>query len=265
MKSMALMRTFSSIICLIILLVFVACDVAPDGMVRVKKGEFIMGSKDVDTSGLTKELGFRDKKLYEDERPERKVFLERFYIDKFEVTNKQYKVFIDAMEHRPPPHWKDNSFPEGMGEHPVVNTTWFDAYNYCKWAGKRLPKEEEWEKAARGPLGNSYPWGNSYEEKKANLNTGKTAPAGSYKSDRSYFGVYDMGGNVMEWTDTWYDAYPGNKLQDREFGRINKVLRGGIAGISGHYIMNRIFSRASFRHYVPPGVYGEDAGFRCAK
>jgi formylglycine-generating enzyme required for sulfatase activity len=247
------------------ILILSGCDRTPEGMVLVPEGKFIMGSEEVDTEGLAREFGMPVRNLYEDERPMRKMHLEGFYIDKYEVTNTQYKEFVEATGYHPPFKWKGRNFPEGKGEHPVINVTWFDANNYCTWADKRLPTEAEWEKAARGPYGNKYPWGGEYDEKKGNLNTGGTAPVGSYKSDKSYYGVYDMGGNVMEWVYGWYEPYPGNKLTNKEFGKGNRVLRGGIGGLPGHYIMNSIYARTSYRHNIFPSAFGDDGGLRCAK
>ena len=197
-----------------------------EGMVYIPSGEFIMGSEDVDTEGLAKEFGERKVRYYEDEKPMRKIFLKGFYIDKYEVTNMEYKAFIAATGYPPPPTW---------------------------------------EKAARGPNGNKYPWGNEYDEKNANLNKGTTVPVGSYKIDKSYYGVYDMGGNVMEWVDDWYKPYPGNKTENKDFGETSRILRGGSGSVLGHYIIGKVYARSSFRHYYLPGGAGDDGGIRCAK
>jgi len=236
-----------------------------EGMVYIPSGEFIMGSEDVDTEGLAKEFGERKVRYYEDEKPMRKIFLKGFYIDKYEVTNMEYKAFIAATGYPPPPTWEKDMYPNGKANHPVNNVTWFDAHAYCTWAGKRLPIEEEWEKAARGPNGNKYPWGNEYDEKNANLNKGTTVPVGSYKIDKSYYGVYDMGGNVMEWVDDWYKPYPGNKTENKDFGETSRILRGGSGSVLGHYIIGKVYARSSFRHYYLPGGAGDDGGIRCAK
>jgi formylglycine-generating enzyme required for sulfatase activity len=248
-------------------LVLYSCERAPkiEGMVYIPSGEFIMGSEEVDTEGLGKEFGLRAGEFYADERPVRKVHLKGFYIDKYEVTNSEYKRFADATRYNSPVNWDGKNYPEGKGDHPVNNITWYDAHSYCNWAGKRLPTETEWEKAARGPDGTIYPWGDEYDKKMANLDTGETKPVGSYKKDKSYYGVYDMGGNVMEWVDSWYGPYPGNTADIKDYGEKHKVLRGGSGSVLGHYVMEKVFSRASFRsHYIPGGA-GDDGGVRCAK
>lgn len=236
-----------------------------EGMVYIPSGEFIMGSEDIDTEGLAKEFGERRGRFYEDERPVRKISLGGFYIDKYEVTNKQYKAFVDATGYPPPQTWEGGKYTDGQDDHPVNNVTWFDANTYCTWAGKRLLIEEEWEKAARGPYGNKYTWGNEYDENKANLNKGATAPVGSYETDKSYYGVYDMGGNVMEWIDAWYEPYPGSKAENKDFGKQYRILRGGSGSVAGHYSLGKLYARTSFRHYYLPDGAGNDGGIRCAK
>lgn len=235
------------------------------GMIYIPEGEFILGSNEVDNQGLGKEFGARQESFYEDEKPVRKVYLKGFYLDKFEVTNKDYKRFTMEMKYPPPPPWENGEFIAGQDLHPVENVSWFDANEYCKWAGKRLPAEEEWEKAARGPGGNKYPWGNEYDLSKANFNKGDTVPVGSSPEDKSYYGVYDMGGNVMEWTSSWYKPYVGSNLKLKDFGEKHRVLRGGSGTSVGHYNLIKIFSRSSFRHFYLPGGKGNDGGFRCAK
>lgn len=239
-----------------------------EGMVYVPAGRFIMGSEDVDTEGLGKDVGTRGGALYKNERPLRKIFLPGFYIDKYEVTNEKYNMFVYSTRHPLPPSWDwgRGIYPYGKGNHPVNNVTWFDAMAYCQWAGKRLPTEEEWEKAARGPYGNRYPWGMEYDETKANLTKGDTVPAGSYETDKSYYEVYDMGGNLMEWVDAWYEPYPGNDMAGSgDFGKKYRILRGGVGNFKGHYqSLVKIFARSSFRHFYWPDQGGDDGGFRCA-
>jgi len=239
-----------------------------EGMVYIPSGRFIMGSEDVDTEGLGKDVGSRGGAFYQNERPVRNIFLPGFYIDKYELTNERYKIFTYAAGYPLPPSWdwEKGVYPDGRGNHPVNNVTWFDALAYCKWAGKRLPTEEEWEKAARGPLGNRYPWGMEYDENKANLTTGDTVPVGSYETDKSFYGVYDMGGNLMEWVDAWYEPYPGSKMKNGDFGKKFRILRGGVGNFSGHYYsLIRVFARSSYRSFYWPDHGGNDGGIRCAR
>lgn len=134
----------------------------PEEMVLIPAGEFLMGSPE-------------DGASFDDERPQRRVYLRSFLIDRYEVTNARYKPFLDATGHSEPNHQKlefrlwfhGRPFP-GSEQHPVVNVNWWDAVAYCQWLGKRLPTEAEWEKAARGTDGRRYPWGNNWEFTKVN-------------------------------------------------------------------------------------------------
>lgn len=194
-------------------------------MVLIPAGEFLMGSE--------------DKNARNDEKPVHSVYLDAFYMDKYPVTNAQYKVFVDANPEWDKDNvtyhnecyltlWNKNSYPDERANHPVVYVSWHAAMAYAKWADKRLPTEAEWEKAARGGLiGQKYPWGNSIEPDKANYtevgilsvlkhasnkanyseNIGDattTTPTGSYSANG--YGLYDMAGNVDEWCLDGYDA-----------------------------------------------------------
>lgn len=235
------------------------------GMVFVPSGIFIIGSDETDSNALGKEFGLREKRFFENEKPVREIHLNGFYIDKYEVTNVDYKLFIIETDHEPPPNWEDPAYLQEREKHPVNAVSWHDADEYCQWTGKRLPTEEEWEKAARGPNGNKFPWGNEFDESKANLNLGDTVPVGSKPGDKSFYGLYDMGGNLTEWTSSWYKPYPGSPLQSKYFGEIYKVVRGSAGSLEGHYNIGSINSRASYREYYPPSGKGIDVGFRCAK
>ena len=232
-------------------------------MVFIPAGEFVMGSDDEDTEGLAKEFGLRKGDFYADEKPMRKVFVDDFFIDRFEVANSEYKRFLEVNSYNPPQHWEEGRYPDGTGRHPVNNVTWFDAVNYCRFVGARLPTEAEWEKAAKGDGAGGYTWGDEYDEEKANLGTGVTAPVGSFETDKSPYGVYDMSGNVMEWVDDWYAPYTDESEANKDFGKQYRVLRGGSATV-GHYIMSKILARTTNRHYYRPDGAGPDGGFRCA-
>ncbi|WKZ32279.1 MAG: formylglycine-generating enzyme family protein [Thermodesulfobacteriota bacterium] len=224
---------------------------APEGMVLVPAGEFTMGSDD----------------WWPKSQPEHKVRLDSFYIDRYEVTNKRFKRFVDATGRSHPDHWKDGRIPDGKEDHPVVYVSWADADAFCKWEGKRLPTEQEWEKAARGTDGRTFPWGDKFDRNKGNTpqyGNEDTLPVGSFEDGKSPYGVYDMAGNAFEWTDSWFKPHPGNTHEDENYGEIYKVLKGGSwydctyykCGISAP-VFNRIFFHTLTRN--------NNFGFRCAK
>ena len=134
------------------------------------------------------------------------VSLEPYYIDVFPTTNADYARFAAATGHTPPSHWgKGGRPPDGLFDHPVVFVTWQDASSYAAWAAKGLPTSQQWEKAARGSRGDTYPWGNQLTPAKCNVResgTGSTTPVSRYHSGVSPYGVYDMCGNVWEWCST---------------------------------------------------------------
>jgi len=139
------------------------------------------------------------------------VDLDSFYIDIHEVTNKQYKEFLDATGYKPKwpmnflKHWKNGKIPKGKENYPVVYVDYWDAKAYAEWAGKKLPTEAQWQYAAQGTDGRIFPWGDKWDPKKANVNSNGTKPVGSYPKGASPFGVLDMAGNVAEMTDSFQD------------------------------------------------------------
>jgi formylglycine-generating enzyme required for sulfatase activity len=232
-------------------------------MIEVPAGRFIMGSSDLDSAAST------------DEKPQRNVYVDTFWIDQTEVTNRQFQNCVEA-GHCTPARMGNLNFRKG--QLPVVGVNWQQAESYCRWAGVRLPTEAEWEKAARGTDGRLYPWGDEFEGERLNFcdancvadwrdrsaNDGYryTAPVGSYPDGASPYGVLDMSGNVWEWTADWYaaDQYvvgvgsnptgPGSGQQ--------KVIRGG----SWYY--QGVSLRVARRHKDVPTSNYDNIGFRCA-
>ncbi|HJW90604.1 MAG TPA: SUMF1/EgtB/PvdO family nonheme iron enzyme [Anaerolineales bacterium] len=129
-----------------------------------------------------------------------KVTTGAFYIDLSPVTNAEYKRFVEASGHEFPAHWRRGTWPDGKADHPVVQVTWDSAAAYADWAGKRLPTEYEWEKAARGTDGRRWPWGNHFDPRRCNTSSEGTTPVGRYSpAGDSPYGAGDMAGNVWEW------------------------------------------------------------------
>ena len=248
------------------------CERPPEGMVRIPGGEFIMGTDEIDEEDRAADFGIV-KTWFMDEQPAHPIRLNTFFIDKFEVTHAQYRAFVQQTGRRVPPDWTGGVYAAGMDQHPVIYVTWNDASAYCQWDGKRLPTEAEWERAAKGSDGNRYPWGNEFDETKANVNNqvGHSTVIGQYEEGKSPYGVYDMTGNVWEWTTDWYKPYPGNSQENDKFGEKFRVLRGNSWAGLGHYSseeereIKAHFSRAGYRFFMNQNGYVNDAGFRCAK
>jgi formylglycine-generating enzyme required for sulfatase activity len=221
------------------------------GMALIPEGEFVMGSNE----------------RWDDEAPEHISSTNAFHIDLNEVTNSDYKNFVVATQQVAPYHWPEGNIPKGKEQHPVVYVSWFDASNYCTWAGKRLPTEQEWEKAARGLDGLIYPWGNQWSLDKSNHpykhSTG-TEPTGSYPEGQSPYGLNDMSGNVWEWVDSYYLPHPGNPVTRAEYGKDKRVLKGGSWFDCLSYGCG--LSAPTFnRSFFTPEVKNNSFGFRCAK
>lgn len=151
---------------------------------------------------------------------------------------------------------------------PVEGVSWHQARDYCQFKHKRLPSEAEWEKTARGDKGLEFPWGNEWHAGWSNTIDqdwpNNSAPPGSYKTDKSPYGVFDLAGNVHEWVDNWYQPYPNSKDSDPDYGESNKIVRGGGYGSAGHYYLP-MFSRGAYRNHLRPDSMKAGIGFRCAK
>ena len=222
-------------------------------MALIPAGYFIMGSND--GSGA--------------ERPPHLVWLDAFCIDKYEVTNRQYGEFTRATGYAKPLFWDNPRF--SAPDQPVVGVSWDDSVAYCRWAGKRLPTEAEWEKAARGGSeGRKFPWGNEGPTGKAtfgqDMNTGKPSPVGRYGPNG--YGLYDMAGNVWEWCSDRYqgDYYrisPARNPAGPDTGQ-DRVVRGGSWIGSGFEEFYDDVLRCAFRRMHPPDDRTDDFGFRCA-
>ncbi len=262
-------------------------------MAFVPAGEFFMGS----SQGENGES---------DERPQRKIFVSAFWMDLYEVTNQQYRQFIHETGHAQPTHdnpalrlWTNNAPVPGSESHPVVNVSWYDAVAFCQWAGKRLPTEAEWEKAARGTDARRYPWGNDWNftlSNSASFWAGRTIefrnledwqkfwlkgegseivqdrgvkgqvltlPVGTYPHGISPYGLFDVTGNVSEWVADWYDPYYYLKgpPSDPEGPEhgILKSIRGG------SWLKPASSLRLTYRDYGQPDSRLSGAGFRCAE
>lgn len=260
-------------------LVAVACIATPEplvlpqppsrlaDMVFVPAGIFLMGSEEGE----------------EDETPMRAAYLAGFYIDRCEVTNAEYVEFLnvigghvrrcgghdcaDTRDEDPDSHIIYNhearryEAEAGYANHPVIKVSWYGAKAYCEHYGQRLPTEAEWEKAARGSDGRIYPWGDEFDARRANVDdqVGDTVPGGSYPAGVSPYGVHDMVGNVWEWVEDWYEAYPGSRGHSPFFGQKYKVVRGG----SWNHPPRD--ARCTSRHIAHPARRIGVVGFRCVR
>jgi formylglycine-generating enzyme required for sulfatase activity len=224
-------------------------------MILVPAGEFIMG----------------DDNHNPEERPTHKVTLPDYYIDKFEVTNEQFKKFCDETRRQHPTNpWWDNEYFTKSPQSPVLGVSWDEADAYAKWAGKRLPTEQEWEKAASwDPVAKKkrqFPWGDTADRSRANVGgTKRTVDAGRFAADQSAYGVHDLAGNVAEWVGSNYQPYPGNQTPSPEFGTQNFVVRGGT------YRGEINYARTTSRLFHTPQLNESEKqnrafliGFRCA-
>jgi iron(II)-dependent oxidoreductase len=240
-----------------------------DSTVLVPAGKFLMGTdlKNADAAS----------------HPQHTVMLHAYRIDKYLVTNAQYARFIAATGHRPPSDWKNGKIQQGVLLHPVTLVNWYDAAAYAKWAGKRLPTEEEWEKAARGTDGRRWPWGNEMDPARLNTyyNVGSATDVTSYTNGVSPYGAFDMAGNVDEWTADDFEPYKGTDAAAEIFqGKVARVLTSkdsamklsDMVPVNQQYKVLRggswkgdPFSTASYhRDYSLPNFASDFYGFRCA-
>ena len=253
-------------------LTYIVDDPLPEGMVSIPAGEFQMGSNDPEAA--------------DDENPVHTVLIDAFYMDRYEVTNAQYRKFVlanprwgkdrvDARFHDGNylKDWTGNDYPSGKANHPVVSVSWYAAMAYAQWAGKRLPTEAEWEKAARsGWEGQKYLWYDGIDSSKANYNknVGDTTPVGKYPPNS--YGLYDMTGNVWEWCLDEYNAdFYSSSLRENPLSGPNwiisdfmsvqtdRVLRGGSWGVDSEFL------RIAYRFSLNPASTYFDCGFRCVK
>ncbi|MDE0317874.1 MAG: formylglycine-generating enzyme family protein [Candidatus Poribacteria bacterium] len=277
------------IVCLLILTMLLGCGTprhipsardslppvndTPDGMVLIPAGEFEMGRN----QGAA------------NERPVHTVYVDAFYMDIYEVTNAQYKVFIDAnpqwqkdniaAEYHDSVYlrlWDGNNYPEGKADHPVVYVSWYAVMAYAEWAGKRLPTEAEWEKAARGGLvGKAYPWGDTIDATRANYFRHINEPIAVGQYPPNGYGLYDMAGNVSEWCLDEYDPnFYAQSVRENPFSggtreeviksfkvirKKNRVLRGGCWSDNG------VFLRVDYRDWGVQHYTSVFRGFRCVK
>ena len=236
-------------------------------MVYVPAGEFLMGTSDADIEYYKEIFPLRRIARFDNERPQRTVFLDAFYIDKFEVTNQQYKQFLSETGYTPK-HYLDYE-PYNTPNFPAAVLEWEDAVAYADWVGKRLPTEAEWEKAARGTDGRIWPWGDEWDGTKLSGNDGtglkdgykETAPIGQFPQGASPYGAHDMAGNLWEWVSDWYDPNyyrttpPNINPKGPETGD-GHVLKGG------GWAENLDFTRCANRQGGNPGSLLR--GFRCA-
>ena len=267
---------------------------APAGeMALIPAGEFRSGTPE-GSGGLA------------DEHPERLVFLNAFLLDRYEVTNQDYAAFVRSTGHRPPANknpastiWTDEGPPQAIARHPVINVSWDDAVAYCRWSGKRLPTEAEWEKAARGTDGRRYPWGNDWSPTHANSASywaGRTVefqsgadwdafwikgdgariarekgingevltlPVGSFPGGVSPYGIHDLSGNAAEWVQDWYDP---NYYRTAPLTDPAGPERGAIKAMrGGSWLKPAVSLRASDRDWGLMDSRPSGTGFRCAK
>lgn len=263
-KSWIIMKTVWLVVYLLLPTV-VHAD-TPEKMVLIPGGEYEMGSKkslmEVQMDPL--DILNPDRHRLGPEDPAHTVHIDPFYIDIHEVTNADYKIYLETTNYEKPEFWDNPDFNDP--KQPVVGVNWKDAVNYCTWKGKRLPTEAEWEKASRGKRPIEYPWGNEPPDgKKLNYNeeNKKPLPVGSYEAGKSDYGVYDLSGNVAEWINDYhwalYYLFSGKTNPKGAKSGPYKVVRGG------HWRSVAYDVRMTQRNASAPTVKSETLGFRCVK
>jgi formylglycine-generating enzyme required for sulfatase activity len=254
-------------------------DIDQMEQVYIPAGEFLMGS-----DGFNAVYNTTTAHDYQ-ETPMHTVYLDGYWIDKYEVKNSQYALCVDAGACEHPYRFDSETRPkyynnEEYSNYPVIWVSWYMSQTYCQWAGRRLPTEAEWEKAARGTEGNKYPWGNDFvndplANERANwcdvnclrtISNGRwddgyadTSPVGNYPAGASPYGVMDMAGNVWEWTTTILSLYPYDPNDGREDNDVlaDRIWRGGPWSNGLWYL------RTTVRHYSPQWYWYVNLGFRC--
>ena len=222
-------------------------------MIEIPAGTFTMGSNDAEPH----------------EQPQHEVYLDRFEIAKYAVTNRQYDAFLAVQpDQLSPTHWNGRTAPDSYEHHPVVNVTWDQAQAYTAWLTQqsgqryRLPTEAQWEKAARGIDGRTYPWGETFDTSSCNTRAkspGQTTPIDAYPSGASPYGVMDMAGNVSEWCIDWYQEGYSQRTERNPTGPPAGEHRG-IRGGAWRYSKNA--ARCSARYWCPPSNQRDNLGFR---
>src|SRR5262245_60883682 len=269
---------FTLLCCVCTAVPLAAQTAAPEGMALIPAGKFWMGRSFSIVLNAINVMN-RDRM---DDTPANNIYLDAFYIDKYEVTNADYARFLAAMNGKLPWHWPQGKIPKGEERWPIYNVNWFEATAYCKWVGKRLPTEAEWEKAARGGLDrNRYSWGDKdvevFEEKllppqwegkpKVPEATGgleTPMPVGSFQP--TGYVLYDVSGSVAEWLSHWYyDNYypfmPKQNPRGPETGLYRSVR--GASWVEGGGDENAY--GVYYRNYSDPELRINTIGFRCAK
>ncbi len=274
---------FAILACVCAAIPLAAQTAAPEGMVQIPAGKFWMGrtyAYDV----YSVDVVARDSYNAE---PANHVYLDAFYLDKYEVTNADYAKFLEAKHGTPPWHWPEGRVPEAQEKFPVFNVNWYEATDYCQWVGKRLPTEAEWEKALRGGVDReTFAWGDAnfdnpepallpvgpdpkHPLKPVPAAIGRDSPVNVGSFPPNAYGLYDMVGNISEWTNDWFDLdyyrfMPKENPKGPVTGRYRSV-RGSswAAGAAGGTGGERL--RSYYRNFADPTARIITLGFRCAK